>query len=681
MTTIQVVGTCHHDCPDSCGWIATAEDGQLTKLEANPAHPYSQGELCPKVNRFVGRVNSPDRLLTPLIRTGAKGAGDFREASWDEALELVVAEVRSRVDAHGGETVLPWWNAGTQGLIQESALDRGFFAKLGSSRQIGNVCGTTANAGMAQAYGLGLGADALQMVHAELVILWGTNTRLTNRHLWPWVEEARANGARIVVVDPMRTITADAADDHIAPLPGTDLALLLAMAHVLVAENLIDRDYIARHAAGFTEFVASLAERTPEWAAPICGLDAETIAEFARSYGRAKPAMIRGLVGAEHHEQGAQIFRMLSLLPVMTGSWRHRGGGFSRSVGSWASHTDVDASVFDVGGLAPHPRRSLVHPRLGDSLTNPDLDPAVTALFVWGGNPLVSLPNTSLIRDGLGRDDLFTVVSEQFMTDTAKWADVVLPAAMQTETLDVVPAWGHLWLGWNEPAAPPPGEAVANTELWRRMSKAFGFTEPELFDDDETLIRRALGPHVDEAELRSTGFVRLTGTDDLMPYAEGGFHTSSGRAEFASDDLEQQGQPRIPTWIPAVETTAGGGRFPLWLQTPKKHIRFLNTSYSGLDSHADREAVPAIEMHESDAASRGLAAGDRARVHNDRGSLDLEVTFSDRLRPGVVSVAWGWWSGAYGDDTSVVNDLTNDTETDRGGGASYGDTTVEVTAI
>lgn len=683
MTTIEVLGTCHHDCPDSCGWVATATDGVVTKVKGNPDHPYSAGELCPKINRLVSRVNSDDRILTPLIRAGEKGAGEFRVASWDEALALVVDRVRAAVDEFGGEAVYPWFSAGNQGLIQRSSVDRALFSKLGSSVQTGSVCGATMSAGVSSTYGRGFAADPLNLVHAELVVLWGTNTRLTNRHLWPYVEQARDRGAKVVVIDPLKTITADSADQHIQPLPGTDVALMLAVMHVLVAEDLVDLDYVGSHAEGYDELVAHVRDMTPEWAADQCGLDAAVIREFARAYGRAKPAFIRTLIGPEHHERGAMFYRTVSCLPVLTGSWRELGGGMAHSLSAWPGRRDLDDSVFDYEHLADGaPRRGLTQAQLGEWLTELN-DPPVKALFAWNGNPLASMPNSAVTRRGLERDDLFTVVSEQFMTDTARYADVIFPAATQVENLDVVPSWGHLWLGWNEPATAPRGEAVANTELFRRLGTAFGFTESIFSTSDEDLIHMALGDHVDREELRSQGFVRVGETEDLMPYANGGFNTVSGRALLVNNELAAIDQPTLPTYIAANEGPGSGAAqaFPLVLATPKKQLRFLNTTYSGDPGHRDKEKGPFLELDEIDAAARGLADGDMARVFNDRAELRLEVRLSDRLRPGLASVPWGFWADAYDNDGLLVNDLTNDALTDWGGGAAYGDTLVEVATI
>jgi len=657
-----VLGTCHHDCPDSCGWVVTVEKGVAVKLRGNPDHPYSRGELCPKVNRFLDRVYHPDRLLYPMIRTGAKGAGEFRRASWNEALALVADRLTEIIAHHGGESILPWWDAGTQGMIQMSSLDRRFFANLGASRLTGSLCGATARAGLAATYGSGLGADPTEIRNARYIILWATNTRLTNRHLWPFIEEARKEGAKVVVIDPIKTITAGSADWFLQPLPGTDVALMLAMMHVLIRDDLVDRDYVARHSTGFEALRAHVAERSPAWAEAICGVPAVDIERLAVEYGSTTPAFIRTLIGAEHHEHGAMFFRTLAILPVLTGAWRHRGGGLSRSVGSWFEPQVKDAT-FDV----PSATRSISMNHLGRALR----DDGIHALFVWNGNPLVSVPSADLIRRGLERTDLFTVVSEQFLTDTARYADVVFPATTEIEHLDVIPAWGHLYLGWNEPAIAPLGETVPNTELWRRLAKALGMTDPEFALDDEALIRSAL-VDTDLTSLRTEGFVPLNVTEASMPYAEGGFATADGKAALFSTELEARGHGALPEYRTGSEgaTSKARERFPLMLLTPKNHVRFLNSSYS--HHHGEKEEGPYFEIDPTDAALRGIGDGDYVRVWNERAEVSLPARLSDRLRPGLAAIPWGWWM-----DAAWANALTNDTLTDWGGGVAFSDTLVE----
>jgi anaerobic selenocysteine-containing dehydrogenase len=662
MATTTVLGTCHHDCPDSCGWVVTVDDGVAVRMRGNPDHPYSRGELCPKVNRFLERVYAPDRILHPLVRDGAKGEGRFRRATWDEALGIVHDRLTAIVAEHGGEAVVPWSDAGTQGLINLSSLDRRFFARLGASRSVDQLCGATAGAGLAATYGSGRSADPTDVRFADLVLLWGTNTKLTNRHLWPFVEEARANGATVVVIDPLRTATAEAADWFLQPLPGTDVALMLGVMHVLVRDRLVDVDYVERHAEGYDELVARVAEWPPERAAVVCGLADDDIERLGALYGSTPKAFIRTLIGAEHHEHGAMFFRTLACLPVLTGAWRHRGGGLSRSVGTWFSD-QVDDSVFDV----PHDTRELSMNRLGRDLNDPSL--GIHALFVWNGNPAVSAPNAAAVRRGLARDDLFTVVSEQLMTDTARYADVVFPATTQVEQLDVVAAWGHLQLGWNEPAIAPLGEAVPNTELWRRLAATMGFDDPEFSLDDEVLVRSALRG-VDVDLLRKQGWVRLDLPDDLRLYAEGGFATPSCKARLANPALAAAGHDPVPQHRVPAEGPGGDGRYPLVLLTPKTHTRFLNSSYSS--HHGHLEQGPYLELSAADAVARGIADGDLVQVWNDRASLTFPARLSGRVRPGVVAVPWGWW----GDQPA--NALTNDTPADWGGGVAYLDTLVEV---
>jgi anaerobic selenocysteine-containing dehydrogenase len=680
-----VLGTCHHDCPDSCGWEVSVENGVAVKLRGNSEHPFSQGELCPKVNRFLERVYSPERILYPLTRTGPKGSGEFRQISWDEALALVAQRIHGVIDDFGGEAVMPWGSAGTQGLIQMNSLDRRFFAKIGSSRQVDSLCGATAKAGASLTLGSPLSSDPMDIEFSQLILLWGTNTRLANRHLWPFIEKARARGAKVVVIDPLRTMTAESADVFVQPLPGTDVALMLAMMHILIRDDLVDRDYLERYTDGFDELSVQVAEWTPLRAAQVCGLSVDDIESLAHDYGTIRPSFIRTLIGAEHRQHGAMFFRTLSCLPMLVGAWREKGGGFARSVGSYAA-VNVDDSVFTVDSLsAGQERRPLSMNEIGQVLNDQNLDPAVKALFVYNGNPLVTAPNAELIRRGLEREDLFTVVSEQFMTDTARYADVIFPACTQIEQVDVVPAWGHLYLGWNEKAIEPLGESVPNTELWRRLALAMGFSEPELFEDDESLIASALH-NLDLDQLRTTGFVRLSLPEDLLPYAQGGFATASGKAALINHSLPAVGMPALPTYEVGDEMQGGinsQDMYPLSLMSPKTHVRFLNSSYSHLGHHCDPEGEMYCELDLSDAASRGIQDGDRVRVFNGRGSLDVVAQVKSsggRVRSGLVLVPYGW-VGARTKDMKTVNALTNDQAADFGGGVAFYDTMVQVEKI
>ncbi len=683
--TETVNGTCHHDCPDSCGWTVTVDqsasdsegpDRVAVKLRGNPEHPYSYGELCPKVNRFLDRVYSPDRVLHPLRRTGPKGSGEFEQISWDDALAEIGRRLNAIIDEHGGEAIMPFSDAGNQSILATQGISSRLFHHIGASRVLRNICGPTVGAGVAMTNGSPLGADALDLEHSQLILMWASNTKLTNRHLWPVIEKARANGAKFVVIDPIRTLTADDCDQFIQPLPGTDIAMMLAIMHVIIRDDLLDREWVDAHTVGFDELAASVAESTPEWAASQCGVDAEVIESLAREYATTRPAAIRTLIGAEHHENGAMFFRTLACLPALTGAWRDRGGGIFRSVGSWQDQLVDEQVLARPDLLAGREVRTLNMSRLGEILL--DESQPIRAMVVWNCNPLVIVPNAEAVREGMARDDLFTVVHEQFLTDSAKYADIVLPATTHIEANDVTPSWGHLWMGWNEAAIEPLGDAVSNSECFRRIAGAMGLTEPSLFDDDMTILRDVL-PTVDLDALRRDGWFKVPFPENGTPWAEGGFPTESGRVEFVSTTLESMGQPRLPVFVPPTEGPQGPNahRFPLQLMTPKHHTRFLNSGYSDLPKHGPAEGGPFVELDAADAAARGLADGDAARVFNDRASLELPVKITDRVRPGLASIPWGWWRNHH-PDGKVANSLTNDTLTEWGGGVAYSDTLVQI---
>ncbi len=698
MSSLRTVdGACHHDCPDTCGWTVTVDDSGphpvAVKLRGNPDHPFSQGELCPKVNRFLDRVYSPDRILHPMRRAGPKGSGQFEQISWDDALAEIATRLRDVIDEHGGETLLPYSDAGNQSLLSMFGAGNRFFNHLGATRLVRAICGVTVGAGTSMTNGSGASLEATELVHSKLIVLWGTNTRLTNRHLWPTIQTARErNGARIVVIDPIRTLTAEAVDESrgdrfVQPLPGTDIAMMLAMMHVIIRDGLADDDWVRDHTLGFGELHDAVADWTPERAGDVCGVDAEVIEALAVDVATVRPTAIRTLIGPEHHENGAMFFRTLACLPALTGAWRDRGGGLSRSVGHW-TESQIDHVALSRPDLIPSGPgrfpRTVNMSRLGEVLT--DLDPPIHAMIVWNANPLVATPNAEAVRRGMERDDLFTVVHEQFLTDTARYADVVLPATTQIEADDVVFPWGHLWVSYNHAAVAPVGESCNNTEFFRRLCSAMNLDEPALFDDDETLMRDAL-PTIDLDELRRRRWLRAPYPDDGRPYGDPAgatpFPTRSGRVEFASDRLESLGLPRVPTFVAPAESLRGDSaltdRFPIQLLTPKHHSRFLNSSYAQLPRHGPAEGGPFVELCPTDAGDRGLADGEVARVFNDRSEVEVVVRITDRVRSGVAAIPFGWWS-AHHRDGRVANSLTNDTLADWGGGVAYSDTLVQIEA-
>ena len=560
-------------------------------------------------------------------------------------------------------------------------MDGRFFHALGASRVIRAICGPTVGHGVRMTNGSGLGLDPLELRHSKLILIWGSNTRLTNRHLWPTIEAARAAGAKVVVIDPIRTLTAEAADEFVQPLPGTDIALMLAMMHVLERDGLVDRAWVDAHTIGYPELVDHVAEWTPTRAATICGISESDIERLAHDWGTIRPAAIRTLIGAEHHENGAMFYRTLAVLPALVGAWQDRGGGLARSVSSYHDAL-IDEGAINRLDLLPGPLpRAINMSRLGEALTDPTMDPPVDALVVWNANPMATTPNAELIRVGMSRDDLFTVVHEQFLTDTARYADIVLPATTQLETTDVVPSWGHLWMGWNEAAIAPLGESCSNTELFRRLARAMGLDEPALQDSDEEILQQALGQKVDLDELRRVGWVKVPYPEDGRAWGRRRVPDAVGTGRAAqratwSDRPAGAADVRRPT-RGSARRRRPAGRFPLQLMTPKHHSRFLNSGYAQLPKHGPAEGGPFVELDPADAADRGLADGEPARVWNDRASVTVPVRVTDRVRPGVVAIPFGWWS-AHHPDGRVANTLTNDTLTDWGGGVAFSDTLVQV---
>ena len=673
---IQVVrGACGHDCPDTCGWVVEVRDGTAERLSGDPAHPFNRGTLCAKVNHYLERVYHPDRVLHPLKRSGPKGEARFVRVSWDEALADIAARWKTTIDESGPEALLPYSSAGVQGLVQMASLDRRLFGSMGCSRLERNICGAVAAAGLSSTIGTGTGIDPEQIVHSRYVVLWGTNTIVTNLHFWPLVREAQRRGAKIVAVDPIRTRTAESVDWHIQIKPSSDAALALAMMHVIVRDGFVDREYVSQHAVGYDALVERVQQYAPERVASTVGLPADDIERFAREYATTQPSLLRPLIGVEHHRHGAMQFRTLGCLPVLTGAWKHRGGGLARSTHALQfAALDMDRVKMPevhVAGV-----RVLNMRDLGKDLCDRDLRPPIRSLMVYGANPMVSMPNQNRIRQGLMRDDLFTVVHDLFVTETARYADYVLPATSQIEHLDLSPAWGHLYLAMNRPAIPPRGESVSNTELFRRLAAALGRREEWLFESDESMLRGALAsghPWLDGItyeRLWEEGHVRLNCGDDWRPFANGGFNTPSGKAELYSESLRKAGHDSLPS---AGEMPSGDG---LQLITGKQ-LHFLNSGYNNQDRHSRRAGELFIEIHAEDARRRGVATGDSVFVRNERGEVRAVCRVSDRVRPGVVWMPFGGFTDAHGERRSV-NVLTAEEPTDWGGGSGLYDAFVEV---
>jgi anaerobic selenocysteine-containing dehydrogenase len=680
-------GACPHDCPDTCAWEVSAEGGKATRLAGVRDHPFTQGGLCAKVNRYLeDRVYNPERVLYPLKRAGAKGEGRFERVSWDEALGDVASRTGQIADRHGPAAILPYSYMGTQGMIQGASLDRRFFARLGATRLERAICGSAGGSGIAATLGTTFGVAPEDIVHSRFIVLWGTNTVVTNLHFWPFISQARKRGATVVVIDPVETRTAAKADWHVRPRPGTDAALALGMMHVIITEGLHDENYIEKFTLGFDQLRGRIAGYPPERVAEITGLTPAEIVELARTYATNRPATIRTLVGMEHRANGAMTLRTIACLPALTGAWRERGGGLvhmsARPFFEALNHAAVGMPELEDPTI-----RSVNMVQLGRALTGATLDPPIKALFVYNSNPAAIAPNQNLVLTGLRREDLFTVVIEQFLTDTARHADYVFPATTQVEHWDLLWSWGHTYLSLNRPAIEPLGEALPNTEFFRRLSTHMGFDEPYLQESDESLIRAALSsdhPYLKGIifeRLAKDGWAPLNLARDPRPFAEGGFPTPSGKCEFYAEGLVAHGMDPLPAYEPPPESRAGdrrlASRYPLSLLTPKSTLRFLNSSYANIPRHLKAEGEPLLEIHPDDASPRGVTDGDLIRVYNDRGAIQLRASVGTRTRPGCVVMPSGWWA-SLSPDGSSANALTADGLSDLGGGGDFHDTLVEV---
>jgi anaerobic selenocysteine-containing dehydrogenase len=679
-------GACPHDCPDTCAWQVTVADGRATKLVGDPDHPFTRGGLCAKVNHYLDRVYSPDRVLTPLRRVGPKGEGQFAPVSWEEALADIATRLKAIVARHGPTAILPYSYAGAQGLLQGLGPDQGFFARLGASRLVRAVCGSTGSAGLTATLGTTLGMLPEDIAQSRFIICWGSNPIVTNLHLWPFIRAAKGNGATVVVIDPLQTRTAAAADWHIRPIPGTDAALALGMMHVIVNEGLHDADYIDRHTVGFDQLWERLADYPPDRVAAITGLETDEIIRLSRAYATSQPAAIRLLVGLEHRAHGAMAYRAIACLPALIGAWRQRGGGLLYMT------SELQFATLNAGAvLTPEPEdpaiRAINMVQLGQALTDPNLDPPIHALIIWSSNPATTTPNQQLVREGLCREDLLTVVHEQFLTDTARHADYVLPATTQLEHLDLMWSWGQTYLALNRPAIAPCGEAVPTTEFFRRLAAAMDDEDAAVTRSDEELVRAALASDhpalcgITFERLWDEGWAPLNLRPGWRPLADGSFPTVSGKCELWSSTLAADGLDPLPAYTPARESPAGdptlAARFPLALITAKSAVHFLNSSYANLPRSLRAEGEPWLDLHPDDAGPRGIANGDRVRVFNDRGELRLPARVGDRVRPGVAAMPSGWWASFSPGGTSA-NALTADGLSDRGEGGDFHDTLVEV---
>jgi len=679
----QVRGACPHDCPDTCSLLTTVADGVAIKVQGNPDHPHTDGALCTKVSRYPERTYHPERILHPLRRIGPKGSGQFERVGWDAALADIAArlEVIAASGPDGAQAILPYSYAGTMGLVQGESVAMRFFHALGASLLDRTICSTAGGEGLVQTLGGKVGMRVEFFAEAKLILIWGSNSITSNLHFWRYAQEAKRHGARLICIDPRKSETADKCHEHIALLPGTDGALALGLMHELIQHDWLDHDYLARYTLGWD----LLRERALQWpaerAAVVCGILPEQIRALARDYGACAasrdPAAIRMNYGMQRVHGGGNAVRLIASLPALIGAWRQRAGGvLLSSSGAFPVQRAALQRPDLLGSRAP---RTLNMATIGNDLLRPGSDafgPAIRALIVYNSNPVAIAPESAKVVQGFARDDLFTVVLEHFQTDTADYADYILPATTQLEHWDVHSSYGHTDVLLNRPAIAPLGEAKPNTQIFRELAQQMGYTDPCFVEDDMALCRTAYGEAVDFDALLDRGFATLPTLE--APFAEGKFPTPSGKCEFFSARLAAAGLDGLPDHIPNHEAFNASPVYPLAMISPPAR-NFLNSSFVNVNSLREIEGEPLLEMHASDAAARSLQSGDVVRVFNQRGVYRCKLKVSNRARPGVVNGLGIWWR-KFSLAGVNVNQLTSQALTDLGKGPTFYDCLVQVEA-
>ena len=675
-----VQGACPHDCPDTCALHITVEAGRVVRVAGDPRHPPTQGVLCTKVSRYAERSYHPERVLTPLMRVGRKGEGRFEPMAWDAALDEIATRLKT-IAARGpdsAQAILPYSYAGTMGLVQGDGRAARFFHQLGASLLDRTICSSAGGDALAATYGAKVGMHVEWFAESKLILIWGSNSITSNLHFWTLAQQAKRNGAKLICIDPRRTETAEKCHQHIALLPGTDGALALGLMHELVANNALDQDYIDRHLQGWPALRERALQWPPERAAAVCGITAHEVRELAREYAATRPAAIRLNYGMQRVHGGGSAVRLVALLPCLTGAWRHRAGGLLLSASGWFKPAVRGAWLQRPDLLGNRRPRTINMSTIGNDLlreTSAEFGPKVEALIVYNSNPVAVAPESAKVARGFAREDLFTVVLEHFLTDTADHADIVLPATTQLEHWDAHLSYGHTYATLNQPAIAPVGQARSNAAIFRALAERMGFTAACFADSDEAMARAAFhAEKVDLAELHSRGWSKLRITD--APFAEGGFLTPSGKALADPPGLG------VPDHVPNYECEASSpelaARFPLaMISPPARH--FLNSSFVNVASLRAAEREPLLEMHPQDAAVRGIESGATVRVFNERGEYVCKAEVTERARPGVV-VGLGVWWRKYGLAGTNVNELTHQRLTDMGRAPSFYDCLVEVGA-
>ncbi|NDC10190.1 MAG: molybdopterin oxidoreductase family protein, partial [Oxalobacteraceae bacterium] len=670
------------------------EDGKAVAIQGDPAHPNTAGVLCTKVSRYLERTYHPERLLHPMKRTGPKGSGKFECISWDEALTTIADRLKTEL-AKDPRAILPYSYAGTMGVVQGESMAMRFFHRLGASKLDRTICSSAGSVGYRYTVGAKIGTDTEQFENAKLIIIWGGNPISSNLHFWMRAQEAKRRGAILVAIDPYRSLTAEKCQHHIALLPGTDSALALGIMHILIRDNLLDHDYITQYTLGFDHLKQRVAEWDAERVAITCGISVEELEMLASLYGttaqKGAPVAIRLNYGVQRSHGGGMAVRNISCLPALVGAWRHPAGGVLLSSGdSFPKQTQLLERPDLLSQAPSQPSRTINMSTIGDDLlreASPEFGPKLSTLIVYNANPVAVAPESAKVAQGFARDDLFTVVLEHFKTDTADYADILLPATTQLEHVDVHATYGHLYIVANNAAIKPLGEAKPNSEIFRLLAKKMGFSEPCFSDSDDDLAAQAFNPEsktapgYDWTKVKEAGWVKLEMPS--APFASGGFPTPSGKCEFYCERMRQDGLDPLPTYIPPYESLASAPdlaqRFPLaMISPPQRH--FLNTSFVNVKSLRDTEGEPHLEMHPEDACTRQINDGDKVRAFNRRGEMQLKIRVTDAARPGLVVAPSIWWK-KLAPDHKNANELTSQRLTDMGRAPTFYDVLVQVEKI
>lgn len=639
---------CPLDCPDTCGLLLHKENGKIVKVTGNPDHPVTQGAICNKVRNMAERVYHPERVLYPLKRVGAKGEGKFARITWDEAVAEISGRYKELIREHGPESIMPYSFYGNMGILSVDGMDRRFFHRLGATQLQQGICNSAGNAGWKYTMGFGGGTSPEETVNAKLIIVWGGNLVSTNMHQVALIEKARKQGAQLVVIDVHRNRTGQRADWFIPLYPGTDSALALGIMHVLFERGLVNEPFLERYTIGHAELREHVKQYTPERVSAITGVPAEDIVKLAILYGETSPAYIHIGNGLQHHDNGGMTVRTISCLPALTGQWLVPGGGAYKSNGAYGK---MNAAALERPDLRPNPgARTVSMNRLGEALLT--LDPPIRALFVYCSNPAVVAPDTGKVERGLRREELFTVVHDLFLTDTAKYADIVLPATSSFENTDLYSSYWHHYVQLQEPVIPARGESKSNVETFKLLAAAMGFEEEAFRDSEEDMIRQALQfPHnpylqgVTLEKLQEQRLVKLN-MEHQKDYLDN-LKTPSGKIELYSAAMERAGLPPLPTYVPLREGYDGerrpgeGDAYPLMFISPPNHS-FLNSTFGNVEKLTALEKSPLLQIHPQDAAERGIEDGDEVTVWNDRGSYRVKTSVTDKMLPGIV-VSQGLW--------------------------------------